>query len=305
MTELEDAATELYALAPEDFVGARTARVKQARAARDRALATAVGSLRKPTRTAWLANLLARDNPAAVGALLDLGDALRVAQQQRDGQALRDLSAQRRLAIDALVRRGTALARDAGHPPSDATLNEVAQTLQAALGDPAVAEQVRGARLAGTAVYGGFGGVAGLVAEQSEPGAPPSGEDDLAALLAASMPAGPKKPAGRPPQDEAVEREGERERRAAVLLAAEERRAALARARDDARAALEGAAAAADLATEEADRRAEEVDRLKEELAQAEESEREARTQARAAREEVRSRRAALDAAEEAVSASP
>ena len=116
MTDLEAAATELYALPPEEFVGARTALVKQARAAKDRELATAVGALRKPTRTAWVVNLLARDDPDAVGALLDLGDALRAAQDQRDGAALRDLSARRRTAIDALVRRGSTLARDAGHP---------------------------------------------------------------------------------------------------------------------------------------------------------------------------------------------
>ena len=288
MTDLEDAATELYALAPEEFVGARTARVKRARAAKDKALADQIGALRKPTRTAWLVNLLARDDPDAIGALLDLGDALRTAQDQRDGKALRDLSAQRRKAIDALVRRGTALARDAGHPPSESTLNEVAQTLQAALGDQAVAEQVRGARLAGAAVYGGFGGPA-------ESSAPSGGGDDLAAMLAASMPTARKdarkKDAG--PEDEAAERERQE---------AAERRAAAEQARDEAKDALDEAQDAADRATEEADRRAEEVDRLKEALAQAEQSEREARTQARSAREEVRTRRAALDAAEAAVS---
>ena len=52
------------------------------------------------------------------------------------------------------------LAREAGHPPTESTLNEVAQTLQAALGDRAVGDQVRHARLAGAAVYGGFGGPA-------------------------------------------------------------------------------------------------------------------------------------------------
>ena len=288
MTDLEDAATQLYALAPEEFVGARTARVKQARAAKDRALADRIAALRKPTRTAWLVNLLARDDPDAVGALLALGDALRAAQDQRDGPALRELSAQRRTAIDALVRRGTTLARDAGHPPSESTLNEVAQTLQAALGDPIVAEQVRGARLAGAAVYGGFGGPA-------EADASSGGGDDLAAMLAASMPAakgtGKDAPKKKPSaEDEAAERE-RRE--------AEERRVAARQARDAAKDALDEAQEAADRATEEADRRAEEVDRLKEELAGAERSEREARTQARAAREEVRSRRAALDGAEE------
>ena len=43
---------------------------REARAAKDRALATEIGALRKPTRTAWLVNALARDDPDAVGALL-------------------------------------------------------------------------------------------------------------------------------------------------------------------------------------------------------------------------------------------
>ncbi|GAB2583698.1 hypothetical protein [Microlunatus antarcticus] len=287
MTDVEDAATELYALAPEDFVAARTALVKRARAARDRPLATEIGALRKPTRTAWVVNLLARDDPDAVGALLDLGDALRAAQEQRDGPALRDLSARRRKAIDVLVRRGTTLAREAGHPPTESTLNEVAQTLQAALGDPAVGAQVRGARLAGAAVYGGFGGPA-------ESGPAPDGGDDLAAMLAASMPAA--KQAGATPEDEVAERRRQ---------AAAERRAALTEARDEARAALDEAQTAADAATEEADRRAEEVDRLKAELAQAEDAEREAATAARAAREEVRDRRTAAEEAEDALAALP
>lgn len=299
MTDLEDAAAQLYAVAPEEFVAVRTTLVKQARAARDRELAGAIGALRKPTRTAWLVNLLARDDPAAVGALLDLGDALRTAQEQRDGQALRDLSARRRTAIDALVRRGSVLGREAGHQPTESTLNEVAQTLQAALGDPSVAEQVRGARLAGAAVYGGFGGPV-------TPGATPSGGgqssgesggSDLAALLAASMPAA-KAAAQDQEQEQAPEQDDAAER---ARRAAEERRAALASTREDARAALDEATEAAGRATDEADQRAEEVDRLKDELVQAEEAEREARTSARAAREEVRARRAALDEAEAAL----
>lgn len=289
MTELEDAAAQLYALAPEDFVAGRTALVKRARAAKDKPLADALGSLRKPTRTAWVVNLLARDDPGAVSALLDLGDQLRAAQEQRDGTALRALSAQRRTAIDALVRRGTELGRQAGHAPTESTLNEVAQTLQAALGDPGVAEQVRGARLAGAAVYGGFGGV-------GDAAAAPEGGGDLAALLAASMPSGgsTRKKGGPNAEEEAAERERQ---------AAAERRAQLEQARDEAHAALDEASAAAERATEEADARAEEVDRLKEELARAEEAEREAGTAARTAREEVRRRRWAADEADAALAA--
>lgn len=286
MSDLEDAARELYALAPEEFVAGRTRLVKQARAAKDRALATEIGALRKPTRTAWLVNALARDDPDALGALLDLGGQLRTAQQAKDGAALRDLSARRRKAIDALVRRAGTLGEEAGHPPTEATANEVAQTLQAALGDADVAAQVRAGTLAGAAVYGGFGGPA----DAGTGAAPSDGGGDLAALLAASMPAAKGREAA--PVDDA-------EARAAREAA--ERRAALEEARDEARQALDEAQEAADRATEEADRAAEEVDRLRGELQRAEDAEREASTAARAARDEVRSRRAAADDAEQAL----
>ena len=295
MTDLDAAASELYALAPEEFVGARTRLVKEARKAGDKVLAGDIGALRKPTRTAWLVNLLARDDSAAVGALLDLGAQLRAAQERRDGSALRELSAQRRRAIDALVRRATVLGRDAGHPPTEATLNEVAQTLQAALGDPSIAEQVRGARLAGAAVYGGFGTPSDAGATT---GGADGGGDDLAALLAASMPGTGAGGRGATVEgrDAGKDEAAERERREAA-----ERRAAARQAWDEAKDALDDAQEAADRATEEADHRAEEVDRLKAEIGRAEDAEREAGKAARAAREEVRTRRAALDEAERAL----
>ena len=289
--DLETATAELYALAPEEFVAARTRLVKQARAAKDKALATDLGALRKPTRTAWLVNAVVRDDPASVESLIELGDALRAAQQRRDGAALRELSAQRRRAVDALVRRATQLGDDAGHPPTEATLNEVAQTLQAALGDATVADQVRGARLAGAAVYGGFGGPAEPVST--------GGGDDLAALLAASMPAARASDPLEPEPEREPDGAAERERQLAA-----QRRAALEQDRDEARSALDQAQQSADAATERADRAAEEVDRLRAELAVAEETEREARTAARSAREEVRVRRSAADEAEEVVRAS-
>ncbi|SDU99934.1 hypothetical protein SAMN04488544_3237 [Microlunatus sagamiharensis] len=287
MTDLEAAARELYALAPEEFVAARTRLVREARATKDRALATEIGALRKPTRTAWLVNALARDDPDAVDALIGLGDELRTAQEARDGAALRALSARRRTAIDALVRRAAALGEEAGQPPTEATTNEVAQTLQAALGDPGVATQVREGRLAGAAVYGGFGG-------PSEDAAGTSDGGDLAALLAASMPGakGGGKGGAEQERDDAEE-QARRE--------AEERRAALEQARDEARTALDDAQDAADRATEAADAAAEELDRLRDALSRAEDAEREARAAARAARDEVRARRAEADEAERAL----
>src|SRR3954464_12036662 len=114
--DLDSAVEELYAGSPDDFIERRTALVAQARAAKDRELAKQIGALRRPTRSAWLVNLLAREDADELGALLDLGDALRAAQEQLSGAELRRLSAQRRTAVDGLARRAAALGAEHGHP---------------------------------------------------------------------------------------------------------------------------------------------------------------------------------------------
>ena len=278
MPDLDQLTDELYAGAPETFVARRAELVHRARAGRDRPLAQALGALRRPTRTAWLVNLLSRRAAAEVAALLDLADALRTAQADRDGARLRDLSAQRRRGIDTLTRRAVELGREYRYTPTETTLGEVAATLQAALADSEVALQVRRGRLATAAVYGGFGTPS--TAET---------EGDLMAALAASIPASGTAPANGEDAQRAERRERERRRREA-----------LARQRDEARAAFEQARDEAERATGSAAAQAERVERRRAELAEAERSERAARTLARSARERARELQQAADAAEHA-----
>ena len=112
--DLDNAAKELYALSPDDFIERRQQLVAEARQARDRDLATQIGHLRRPTRTAWLINLLARDESAALNALFELGTALQDAQQRMAGDELRQLSAERRKTVDALAQRAVELGRENG-----------------------------------------------------------------------------------------------------------------------------------------------------------------------------------------------
>ncbi|QIS08614.1 hypothetical protein [Nocardia arthritidis] len=154
---LDEATTDLYALHPSEFVAARDALVRSAREAGDRELATAIGKLRKPTVTAWTVNLLAREAPREVDALLELAAALRAAQRELSGQRLRTLTAQRQQMVNALAKRAGALAAEHGRPASEAVLREVGQTLTAALADPAVAEQVHTGTLTSATTYEGFG----------------------------------------------------------------------------------------------------------------------------------------------------
>lgn len=151
----------LYAAPPERFVAARAEAADAARAAGDPATAREIVKLRKPTVAAWLVNLLAIQRPELMADLADLSAALRSAQRDLRGPQLRELSAQRRGAVSALVAeaRGLAVAADPGLAAGKLPLAEVEATLTAALSDADVADQVRSGRLVRATSYAGFGEV--------------------------------------------------------------------------------------------------------------------------------------------------
>ncbi|MFB9310861.1 hypothetical protein BJY17_003323 [Agromyces hippuratus] len=143
---LDDAATALYALRPDEFTAARNARA-QTVAADDRELAARIRELRRPSPAAWLVNQLVRHRPAEVAAILDLGSEARAAQAGFDTAELAELGRQRRRLVSALAREAGSLAEDLGSPVRTPVLDEVAQTLQAAMSDAAAADAVRTGRL--------------------------------------------------------------------------------------------------------------------------------------------------------------
>ncbi|MCG5465169.1 hypothetical protein MED01_003442 [Micromonospora sp. MED01] len=152
---------QLYRTPPDRFVAARDAAVAEARRAGDPTTARQLARLRRPTVAAWLVNLLAIRRPELVADLVQLADALRVAQRELRGPRLRELSAQRRAAVGALVAevRKLAAAEPDAPPASRLPLAEVEATLNAAFSDVEVAEQVRAGRLLRAASYAGFGEV--------------------------------------------------------------------------------------------------------------------------------------------------
>src|SRR4051794_15708389 len=157
MSELDEVAHELYGGPPSDFIAHRDAAAKAARADGDRELAKEIGELRKPTVSAWLMNLLVRDDPAFADQVVALGEGLRDAERSLDGPALRELSSQRR----ALVRSLTAPPRRPPHPCGRRIGAAVTQgpdaPLPAALAAPQVAGEVTSGRLRVAREYGGFG----------------------------------------------------------------------------------------------------------------------------------------------------
>ena len=169
---LAQVADELYGLPPSAFIQARDERAGQARAARDRDLADAIRKLRRPTVSAWLVNRLAREAPAQVDELLEVGESLREAQQALAGDRLRELSTQRRRLVTGLVQEARRLAEQSGQAFGAPAEREVQETLEAALADPAIAEAVRSGRLTTALSYAGLGAsvdIHGAVAVWPEP----------------------------------------------------------------------------------------------------------------------------------------
>lgn len=196
-TALAEAAAELYALTPGEFVAARTRWVRTVRGREDldpaarKTAASAIGALRRPTGSAWLVNRLGRRRPDVVERLADLGARLRRAQSRLDASALRSLRENRETFLtDALAALTEAVEGVAGAPArSDAALAEVRATLVAALSDEAALDAVRSGALTRALSYSGLGEVdlsdaVGLtptgVRLQVVPDTPGSGADERA-----------------------------------------------------------------------------------------------------------------------------
>ena len=171
------AVEELYGADPQAFTERRAELAAAARDAGDRAAAKAIAALRRPTRAAWVVNLLARTDPSGPAKLAELGAALRAAQQAGHGPRLRELSAARGALVDALTGQALSLAGVADPPP--ALRLEVSQTLTAALADEGVAADFAAGTLTRAVQWSGFGvlpavaGGDGAAVEDGAPAVPP------------------------------------------------------------------------------------------------------------------------------------
>jgi hypothetical protein len=156
---LEAIADELYGLRPDTFAEARDEHIKRAKADGDKQLAKELTGLRKPTQSAWLINLLWRDQRAVMEQLFELAADLSRAHARVSGPELQRLTAQRRQIEAALIGRARALAEEAGVTVSASMEREAQETLSAALAVGEVADEVRSGRLVKPASYAGFGSV--------------------------------------------------------------------------------------------------------------------------------------------------
>ena len=143
-------ADRLYAVPLEDFVEERKRLARELRAAGDKDAAATVAKLPKPTPPAWALNLLAREEPDAVGDWLGAAEALRDASA-RPGKGLREAMAAHREATRSLVALARERAQPGGKPLSEPMLERVRALLQEATVDEDRAEALR----AGLVVEGG------------------------------------------------------------------------------------------------------------------------------------------------------
>ncbi|MFT4224904.1 hypothetical protein [Micropruina sp.] len=283
--DLDEAAAELYGVDLDDFMAARTRLVAQSRTAKDRPLATAVAALKKPTRSAWLLNLLSRRSPDDLNQLEELAGRLATAHHAGDLAALRALGAERTKLVGQLTATAVAVGAERGYQATEAVKGEVNSTLSAAVADPDTRTELLAGRLAKAHVYSGFGLPAiGAFTPGEAPSEP----------MAAAEPAEPAT-ALHTPEDA--------ERQAAV--AARQRAEQLVReASDELRRARAGSDEATRLeseARERLDRASQEVADLRAELRAAEDAEVVARRTATEAADGVHEARGAVQQAERAL----
>jgi len=236
-SEFEQAASELYALAPQDFVAARDERAARARESGAEDLANRLRALRRPTQGAWLVNLLWRNERDSVEALLGLGDELRRAQQRLSGDQLRELSAQRHRVVGALVSQARRLASTAGVKVTADTAREVEDTLNAALASDDVAGDVRSGRLVKPVSYAGFGPQVSLTGRKAGPEPGTTARPERAAAAPGPAQAGKAVEAARDAVREAQRALDDAQRQLATRVAALE---AAVRERDELRERLAG-----------------------------------------------------------------
>src|SRR3954447_18245332 len=153
----------------DEFTGARNVLAKELRSGGKSEAADWVKGLQKPSRAAWLVNQLAVRKPDEVSELLELGKELRAAQEEMlagspDRAKLREAAQREQRAIDSLTRSAEAIGAE--HGVGAQILTRVGETLQAAAGDPNVAEAIerglltREQRAASIGLVGSVGPVA-------------------------------------------------------------------------------------------------------------------------------------------------
>jgi hypothetical protein len=214
-----------------------------------------VKKLAKPSIPVWTANQLARREPGEVRALLRSAEELRKAQERALGgkgaDELRKRVDEQRKAVRALARLGRDILASEGRSVSDAVVERIAKTLEAAALDDGSRFLLRAGRLTDELEPPGFDALAGMTparGAKKKRAARPGGKGERVAEARAVLQEARK----RAREEARAALEAEREVERTESAAAEARRAAQdARKRAD---AADEAVTAADAALREAQR---------------------------------------------------
>jgi hypothetical protein len=153
MGAMADEVDELYEVKPEEFTALRTKLSAAAKKRGDADTAKQISAARKPTTAAWVVNRVALRDQDIGTRLAGLGERLREAHTEMDGERIRALSAEQRRLVDDVARAAFEEAELAD--PSGALRDDVTGTLQAAIADPDVASRL--GRLTKAERWSGFG----------------------------------------------------------------------------------------------------------------------------------------------------
>ena len=197
--------------------------------------------LGKPSIPVWAANQLARREPGEVRALLHSGEELRAAQQQalagKGGADLQERLGEQRRSVRALARLGRDILAGEGRSVSDAIVERIAKTLDAAALDEGARQQLRAGRLTEELEPPGFEALTGMASTTAPRRRPATGKGKSTGVAEARSRVAEAKREAREQEREATAAERDAER--AEHAAAEARRAA-----QDARERAEDAARA-------------------------------------------------------------
>jgi hypothetical protein len=224
--DVDAVADELYGMPPGEFTAARDRRVAEARDDGDRDTAKAITALRRPSTSAWLVNLLVRDDRDEARSFVELGRSLRQAQQQLAGEEMRALSQQRRKLVTGLTGRARRLGGAAGQQVSGEVSRQVEETLSAVLADDDAAELFVAGRLTTALRHTGMGPA---TAERPTTRREPAARTELKAAKDTAKPTARERTAA-----EKAVRTAREDARSAAGTATERRQAA-----DDLQAAVE------------------------------------------------------------------
>lgn len=146
----EDPLDAVYLGPLEEFTAARNDLAKELRNDGKEAAADWVKGLQKPSRAAWLVNQLSVRKADEIAELLERGRELRGAQEEMltgtpDRDKLREAAQGEQRTVDSLTRAAEVIGAE--HGVGAQILTRVGETLQAAAGDPEVAEAIERGRL--------------------------------------------------------------------------------------------------------------------------------------------------------------